>query len=39
MAKLGPDDEDMEWLVDDEDFEAFSHVVYDGDSVNGVDPS
>jgi hypothetical protein len=39
MAKLGPDDEDMEWLVDDGDFEAFSHVVYDGDSVNGVDPS
>jgi hypothetical protein len=35
MAKLGPDDEDMEWLVDDGDFEAFSHVVYEGDGVNG----
>ncbi|KIN01747.1 hypothetical protein OIDMADRAFT_144406 [Oidiodendron maius Zn] len=31
MAKLGPDDEDIEWLVDDGDFDAFSHVVYDGD--------
>ncbi|TAQ83466.1 hypothetical protein B7494_g8210 [Chlorociboria aeruginascens] len=29
MAKLGPDDEDMEWLVDNEDFDAFSHNVYD----------
>lgn len=35
MAKLGPDDEDIEWLVDDGDFDAFSHVVYDGDGVNG----
>ena len=37
MAKLGPDDEDMEWLVDDGDFESFSHVVYDGDGdgING----
>jgi hypothetical protein len=33
MAKLSPDDEDMEWLVDDGDFESFSHVVY-GDGVN-----
>ncbi|ESZ96455.1 hypothetical protein SBOR_3187 [Sclerotinia borealis F-4128] len=29
MSKLGPDDEDIEWLVDSEDFEAFSHTVYD----------
>jgi hypothetical protein len=35
MAKLGPDDEDMNWLVDDDDFDSFSHVVYDGDGVNG----
>lgn len=39
MARLAPDDEDMEWLVDDGDFESFSHVVYDGDGdghgVNG----
>jgi hypothetical protein len=39
MAKLGPDDEDMEWLVDDGDFDSFSHAVYDGDGdgVNGED--
>lgn len=45
MAKLGPDDEDIEWLVDDNDFDAFSHTVYDeqvarveenGVPVNGV---
>jgi hypothetical protein len=35
MAKLGPDDEDMEWLVDENDFEAFSHVVYDEHMVGG----
>ncbi|KAI9644758.1 hypothetical protein NHQ30_006785 [Ciborinia camelliae] len=29
MNKLGPDDEDIEWLVDNGDFEAFSHTVYD----------
>ncbi|KAF4629258.1 hypothetical protein G7Y89_g8883 [Cudoniella acicularis] len=29
MAKLGPDEDDIEWLVDNNDFEAFSHVVYD----------
>ena len=29
MAKLGPDEEDLEWLVDDGDYDAFSHVVYD----------
>ncbi|KAH8662930.1 hypothetical protein BGZ60DRAFT_432959 [Tricladium varicosporioides] len=29
MAKLGPDEDDMEWLVDNNDFEAFSHNVYD----------
>jgi len=30
MSKLGPDDEDMEWLVDDNDFDAFSHSVFPG---------
>jgi hypothetical protein len=29
MAKLGPDDEDLDWLVDNSDFDSFSHVVYD----------
>lgn len=29
MSKLGPDEDDMEWLVDNNDFNAFSHVVYD----------
>ncbi|RDL42141.1 FYVE zinc finger [Venustampulla echinocandica] len=29
MAKLGPDEDDMEWLVDNNDFNAFSHVMYD----------
>jgi len=29
MAKLPADEDDMEWLVDNNDFEAFSHVVYD----------
>ena len=29
MSKLGPDDEDLEWLVDGNEFEAFSHVVYE----------
>lgn len=40
MAKLGPDEEDMEWLVDTNDFDAFSHTIYDehGDRIeeNGV---
>ncbi|KAE8445877.1 hypothetical protein EG329_012801 [Mollisiaceae sp. DMI_Dod_QoI] len=40
MAKLGPDEEDLDWLVDNNDFDAFSHVVYDdaGEKVeeNGV---
>lgn len=40
MAKLGPDEEDLDWLVDNGDFESFSHVVYDerGDKTeeNGV---
>ncbi|EPE26856.1 FYVE/PHD zinc finger [Glarea lozoyensis ATCC 20868] len=40
MAKLGPDEEDMDWLVDSNDFEAFSHTIYDehGERVgdNGV---
>lgn len=35
MAKLSPDDEDMEWLVDDDDFDSFSHVVYGADGVSG----
>ena len=29
MAKLGPDEDDLEWLVDNTDFDAFSHVVFD----------
>ncbi|CZT02207.1 uncharacterized protein RAG0_09471 [Rhynchosporium agropyri] len=29
MAKLGPDEEDLDWLVDNSDFDSFSHVVYD----------
>jgi len=29
MSRLPPDDEDLEWLVDGNDFEAFSHAVYD----------
>ncbi|KAG9233429.1 hypothetical protein BJ875DRAFT_512196 [Amylocarpus encephaloides] len=29
MARLGPDEDDIEWLVDNNDFDAFSHVVYD----------
>lgn len=34
MAKLGPDEEDTEWLVDaDGDFEAFSHTVYDDNGI------
>lgn len=37
MSKLGPDDEDLEWLVDNEDFDAFSHTVYDDhDEKNAV---
>lgn len=28
MAKLGPDDQDSEWMVDDGDFEAFSHTLF-----------
>ena len=35
MAKLGPDDEDMEWLVDENDYEAFSHTVYEEHVVGG----
>lgn len=29
MAKLPADEDDIEWLVDNHDFAAFSHVVYD----------
>jgi hypothetical protein len=40
MAKLGPDEDDIEWLVDNNDFDAFSHTIYDehGERVeeNGV---
>jgi hypothetical protein len=40
MAKLGPDEDDLEWLVDNNDFDAFSHTIYDehGERVeeNGV---
>ncbi|PBP15876.1 PHD finger containing protein Phf1 [Diplocarpon rosae] len=28
MAKLGPDEEDLDWLVDASDFDTFSHAVY-----------
>ena len=31
MAKLPADEDDIEWLVDDNDFSAFSHSVYDED--------
>lgn len=40
MAKLPADEDDIEWLVDNNDFDAFSHVVYDEHGVrmeeNGV---
>ena len=35
MAKLGPDDEDMEWLEDENDFEVFSQSVFDDHTVGG----
>jgi hypothetical protein len=35
MAKLGPDDEDMEWLEDENDSYAFSGIIYDGQVVGG----
>ena len=28
MSKLPPDDQDDDWLVDDNDYVAFSHIVY-----------
>jgi len=28
MAKLPPDDQDLDWLVDDDDYAPFSHIVY-----------
>lgn len=28
MSKLGPDEDDLDWLVDHNDFEAFNHIVY-----------
>ncbi|KAL3427772.1 phd finger domain-containing protein [Phlyctema vagabunda] len=36
MAKLGPDDQDDEWLVDNSDFEAFSHVVFQDTENSGT---
>jgi hypothetical protein len=40
MARLPADVDDMDWLVDNNDFDAFSHVVYDENGVrmeeNGV---
>lgn len=35
MAKLGPDDQDIEWLEDANDFEAFSQVLYAENGVEG----
>ena len=29
MARLGPDNEDIEWMVDTDDFAAFSHSVFE----------
>ncbi|CAG8977914.1 hypothetical protein HYALB_00001793 [Hymenoscyphus albidus] len=29
MAKLGPDEDDTEWLLDNNDFAAFSHTIFD----------
>jgi len=29
MARLGPDNEDIEWMVDNDDFVAFSHSVFE----------
>jgi hypothetical protein len=31
MAKLPPDEQDLDWLVDEGDYESFSHVVFDGE--------
>lgn len=31
MRKLPPDEQDLEWLEDAGDYEAFSHVVYDAE--------
>lgn len=28
MSKLGPDEDDLDWLVDHNDFEPFNHIVY-----------
>lgn len=38
MSKLGPDDEDLEWLVDNSPFDAqaFSHVVFERSDENAV---
>ncbi|RKF59589.1 putative phd domain containing protein [Golovinomyces cichoracearum] len=32
MAKLGPDDVDVDWLVDGNDYGAFSHIVHENDA-------
>lgn len=29
MARLGPDNEDIDWMVDNNDFEVFSHSVFE----------
>lgn len=29
MSKLGPDEDDAEWLLDNNDFTAFSHTIFD----------
>lgn len=28
MSKLGPDEEDLDWLVDSNDFNSFNHIIY-----------
>jgi succinate--hydroxymethylglutarate CoA-transferase len=34
MARLGADEDDIEWLVDDGDLQAFSHSLYE--DINGT---
>jgi len=29
MSKLAPDDQDLDWLVDSNDFNSFNHIMYD----------
>lgn len=28
MSKLGPDEDDLDWLVDHNDFDSFNHLVF-----------